>query len=159
VKTAGNHFSWRPFAPALLWSVVILILSGNAGTLNNSFVPFNWVMSRLFTLDADTLARLHFYFRKMLHFFCYGVLAVLWFRALMLSRPHHLGANHLLALGLCLAVALADEGRQHLVPGRTSSGWDVGLDMAGALIFLVVARRFRGTASRGSPETRRPPSP
>jgi VanZ family protein len=159
VKTAGYFSSWRPYAPAFLWSLVILILSGNAGTFNNSFVPFNWLVSLLVTLDPDTLNRLHFFFRKMLHFICYGVLGVLWFRALMASCPERPGTNHLLALALCLAVALTDEWRQRLIPGRTASIWDVGLDMAGGLVFLMVARRYWGIGKRIPPETRQPPLP
>jgi VanZ family protein len=130
-------------------------MAGNPGSVTNTFSIFKWVMSRLFTLDQPTLESLHFYFRRFLHVMCYGILTVLWFRALMASHPGRPGANRLLALAVTLLVATPDEGRQYLSPGRTPSWWDIGLDLSGGLLFLSLstcygARKNRLPAEAGS---------
>ena len=129
---------WSFWAPPLIWTLVLLVLSGNLGSLTNTAGPFKWVVSRLFTLDPDTLDLLHFYFRKTVHVIFYGILGVLWFRALMASYPEHFGVNWMLALTLCLTVALADEEHQYFLPSRTGSWRDVGLDLSGGVLFLFL---------------------
>jgi VanZ family protein len=119
-----------------------MALSGDLGSGPNTFSPFRWVLSWIVTLDPDSLNLAHFYFRKVLHVVCYGVLSVLWFRALMASYPERSGANVIMALVLCLAVALIDEGHQYLVNTRTASWWDIGLDMSGGLLFLLLSTRY-----------------
>lgn len=131
-------------------------MAGNPGSVTNTFGIFKWAMSRLLTLDQPTLESLHFYFRKLLHVVCYGILTVLWFRALMASYPERPGANRLLALAFTLLVSITDEGRQYLSPGRTPSWWDVGLDLSGGLFFLSLstccgARKNRTSTAAGSP--------
>jgi VanZ family protein len=44
-----------------------------------------------------------------------------------------------LALGLTLLTAILDEWHQSFDPARTSSARDVGLDMAGGVVFLILA--------------------
>jgi VanZ family protein len=117
-------------------------LSGNIGSLPNTIGVFTWVISWVVTVDHDTLITIHFYFRKFLHVVCYGVLTVLWFRALMATYPERLWSNRIVALVLCLLVALADEGRQYFYPARSSSWWDIGLDMSGGIILLFLAARY-----------------
>ena len=89
---------------------------------------------------------------KVAHFAAYGVLAVLWIRAL------HGGFSPLRARPTLAAVALtglygaSDELHQYFVPGRDSSGYDLLADLAGAVaaaaILWVVTR-----APRGAPRT------
>jgi VanZ family protein len=43
-----------------------------------------------------------------------------------------------LSLGVVGALAAMDEARQHFVPNRTGSAWDVLLDLSGAATFLLV---------------------
>ena len=119
-----------------------MVLSGDLGAGANTFSPFRWVLSLFVTLDPDGLNLAHFYFRKVMHVVFYGVLTVLWFRALMASYPEHWGVNIVLALGLCLMVALVDEGHQYVVDSRTSSWWDVGLDLSGGIILLLLTARY-----------------
>jgi VanZ family protein len=106
------------------------------GAGQKTFSLFNWVISWIVTLDRNALALLHFRIRKVMHVLCYGVMSILWFRALMASYPNRLNANLVLALGLCLAVSAADESSQFLSASRTGSLWDVGLDMTGGVLFL-----------------------
>ena len=152
-----NSSLWRSWAPPLIWTLFLLALSGNLGSLTNTAGPFKWVVSRLFTLDPDTLVLLHFYFRKTVHVIFYGILAVLWLRALMASYPEHFGINWMLALILCLTVALADEGRQYFVPGRTASWYDAGLDMSGGVLFLSLITCYWKWRNRLPAEVQPPP--
>jgi VanZ family protein len=142
LKTAVYNPFWRYWVPPIIWTLAIVVLSGNLGSPNHTLSVFKWVVSWIITLDHDTLSTAHFYFRKFLHVMYYGALTLLWFRALMSSCPERAGANRLLALVICLAVALSDEGRQYLVPSRTSNWWDIGLDMSGGLLFLFLGSRF-----------------
>ncbi len=129
---------WRYWVPPIVWTLGIVVLSGGLGAVTNTFVIFKWVVSWFVTMDPRTLEMPHFYFRKFLHVVCYGVLTILWLRALTASFPGRFGTNALMALGLSLLVALIDEGHQLLVPGRTPSFWDIGLDMTGGLLFLFI---------------------
>jgi len=119
-------------------------LSGDLGSGPKSFNIVNWIVSCIVTLDPEALSLLHFRIRKMMHVIFYGVLSVLWFRALMASYPRRLYANIALALGLCLAVAAADEGYQFLFAfaSRTGTLGDVALDMAGGVLFLFPAASY-----------------
>jgi VanZ family protein len=142
LKTAVYSIAWRYWAPPIIWGLTIVAFSGNIGSFTSTFSVFQWLLSWIVTVNPDTLNMVHFYFRKVLHVVCYGVLTVLWFRALMASCPDRLWTNRILALVLCLMVALADEGRQYFYPARTSSWWDIGLDMSGGLLFLFLAARY-----------------
>lgn len=92
----------------------------------------------------ETLSLYHGYIRKFAHFAEYAVLALLAFRALAPFK-HKYG----MALAFAALVAIADEFNQSLNPSRTSSGWDVALDIAGAaftvsiLALIAIVRRAR----------------
>jgi len=79
--------------------------------------------------------------RKTAHVTEYGLLGWLAFRAVWLSRSQQsaLAQVALLALALAAAVAMADETRQSFLPSRTSSPWDVALDVSGALAAIGLA--------------------
>lgn len=149
---------WRYWAPPLLWALAIMVLSGDLGSGVNTFSPFRWVLSLFVTLDPDSLNLAHFYFRKVLHVVCYGVLTVLWFRALMASYPEYSGADMIMALVLCLMVALTDEGHQYLVDSRNASWRDVGLDLSGGIVFLFLSARYFKKNTVAFTEAQ-PPSP
>lgn len=65
------------------------------------------------------------------HIFVFGVLAVLWVRALG-NRPWAWPA----ALALTMLYALSDEFHQSFVPGRCMDPWDLLLDGIGAALGL-----------------------
>lgn len=120
-----------------------MVLSGDFGAGPKTFGMFNWLISLVVNLNPKIISLYHFYFRKALHVICYGVLSVLWFRALMASYPKRLKANFGLALALSLAVAVIDEGHQFLIVTRSGSLGDVALDMAGGLLFLFFLVSYR----------------
>ncbi len=65
------------------------------------------------------------------HMFLFGVLAVLWVRALGQRSP-----AWLVALALTAAYALSDEFHQSFVPGRCADPVDLLWDLLGALLAL-----------------------
>ena len=156
LRTAAKSALWRYWAPTLVWTLAIVVLSGNLGSLANTSAIFTWIMSWIVILDLDTLSRYHFYCRQALHAICYGVLTILWFRALTASYPESLWTNRILALALL--VSLTDEGRQYFVPGRPSSWWDVGLDMSGGVLFLFLYTCCRWMKNRVASKAQPPPS-
>lgn len=95
--------------------------------------------------------------KKGLHAFEYGVLAVLFWRALRHQGwPRRVGA---LAWGLSALYALSDELHQTFVPGRTGRPLDVAVDWLGAALAVLVVvhlakqRRVAGQDSGTSDET------
>lgn len=101
----------------------------------------------------ETLTLIHGYIRKFAHFAEYAVLAFFALRALM---PY----KHRFAVALAFAavVATVDELNQSLDPSRTSSPWDVALDIAGAASTVFVSGvlaivRHRRRTDLSSPAT------
>jgi len=80
-----------------------------------------------------------FLIKKSAHLIAYGVLALLLARALVAwGMPARRAA--ILAVILAIFYALLDEVHQSLVPGRHASLMDIGLDAAGAGLFIVAGR-------------------
>jgi VanZ family protein len=121
------------FAPPVLWMGVIAVGSSSPFGADHTGGWMAAVFGRLFP-DASplVLAAIHVALRKMGHVVEYGILAVLWRRALA-PAPRALHA----ALAIAAAYAALDEVRQGLVPNRTASGLDVLVDVAGASLALA----------------------
>ncbi len=84
---------------------------------------------RLFYLPTDWL---DFLFKKGAHATAYGILWVLWWRAL--------GGRPWWALLITVGYALSDEWHQTFVPGRHGQLLDVGIDTTGALVAMALVR-------------------
>lgn len=84
---------------------------------------------------------LELFIKKGVHFIAYGVLGLLFMRALVAGGMTPRRAGYL-AIVLATVYAMTDELHQAFVPGRSASGLDVGLDFAGAAIFTLLARRY-----------------
>jgi VanZ family protein len=125
--------------PALLFSLAILVLSGDLGSSRNTGVLVRWALSWMPGLTPGQIDLLNGYLRKLGHLTAYGFLFFLWFRAL---RGHFHAArpwsSALWALAICLLVSCLDEGHQAWYHSRGGSPWDVALDMVGALLSAVV---------------------
>jgi len=122
---------WLVFAAALAFGVGYL--SGPTGGAN---WMVEWVQAQFQVSPAVALDVIH-NFRKTFHFCFYGTSALVWSQGL--RRLDSASPNRpLLALGLVLCMASMDEVRQHFVPNRTGSPWDVLLDLSGAVTFLAI---------------------
>lgn len=89
--------------------------------------------------SPETITYYHAIVRKLAHFTEYGMLALLAFRAavrisLGFVRRH----PYLTSLALVICVASTDEYLQSFEPSRTSSPYDVLLDISGGIVMLVV---------------------
>jgi VanZ family protein len=88
--------------------------------------------------------------RKAMHLVEFGVLALLWHRALRQPQGNRKAQVGLVAFALSAAFAGADEFHQTFVAGRTGQLVDVGWDSLGAALALsayYVFQRVRGRAA------------
>jgi VanZ family protein len=120
--------------PPLAWCGAVLFLSGDLGSANNTGSILKWLLSWFPPLSPAQFNLIHFYVRKTIgHFGNYACLYFLWFRACRGQLGWTSGRAFSLALGICLTMALLDEGHQSMFTSRGSSLHDVALDLSGAL--------------------------
>jgi|SRR6185312_5372491 VanZ family protein len=150
--------NFRFWIPVFLWLGIIAVES--FGLSSNVTGGWLWKLLRLLHIHISLHAfeELHHILRKTGHFAGYGILCVLMFRAwfhtlvsrsrVTLASSASLVANALhsirvrcalLAVNMTLITAILDEWHQAFDPRRTSSGWDVALDVTGGIIFLSFA--------------------
>jgi VanZ family protein len=79
--------------------------------------------------------------KKLGHVTEYGVLAALAWWALRDDRDAASWRAFLLAFGVAALYAISDETHQYFVPGRNPQPVDVGFDVAGAALSMLVIRR------------------
>lgn len=133
---------------ALMVTALIFFLSGGLASGTNTEILVNWWLSLLpFKMTIDP-SLLNAYLRKGWHVLIYSTLFLVWFRVLLRAiRVRPIGAAAY-SVGLCLLVALFDEGHQSMVPGRYGHIQDVALDLGAALIVALIAL-FCGFAVKG----------
>jgi VanZ family protein len=126
------------WVPPIVWMAGILALSTDSGSSQHTG-GFVLPALRLIwpTATLPLLESIHAVVRKLAHVTEYAVLGSLWYRAFAGSRPPKVAVT--LALGLSVAWAIVDEAFQTLIPSRTASIVDVGIDAAGALLACVGA--------------------
>jgi VanZ family protein len=141
------HRKWLWWVAVGLWIGVIFGLSSDPFSKQATSPFFEQLLLWIFPAISEELQEaLQFAVRKCAHATEYGVLAALVYQALRSSPSPWRGAG--LALALVAAVAIADETRQALSAVRSSSARDVGIDVAGgavALLLLAGARRWMQT--------------
>lgn len=101
------------------------------------------------------LESLNHVIRKCAHFSTYGILSWLVFRAVRGSSPEKAYRHFmwmLIALGVTLAAASADEIHQIFVSGRTPAWRDVALDMSGAVFAQLMIIWHESRRTRSTPE-------
>jgi len=96
------------------------------GAANDNLNPLAWI-------SPDV--------QNFLHLPLYGGLACLWFWALRHWLEETI-YKYLLTLILTLGYGLLDEWHQTFVPGRFGSLTDVGFDLTGAVIGLLIYRSW-----------------
>jgi VanZ family protein len=141
---------WRgriiAFAPLFVWIGVIFYLSSGQGSMDETSRFIRPLLRFLFPqAGEDTLTVYHGYIRKAAHFTEYAVLAFMAYRAVILTKPLSVW-KFLLPLVLVVVVASVDEFNQSFEATRTSSFWDVLLDIAGgafmtAVLWVIYRRR------------------
>lgn len=137
-ETSAQKFL-RYWLPALLWLSLIASTSSNAFSWENTGIVLQWLLSALsIELSARHVYLLHFLIRKAAHFTEYLIMSFLWYRAGQSGRKEWRLSSALLALGVCLALASADEFHQTYLLSRTGALRDVVLDFSGALFTQVV---------------------
>jgi VanZ family protein len=133
----------------LFWAGVIWMLGGDDFSFaetTRTFSPwFEWLFGEL---DSATKWRLMIALRKSAHFVEYGILALLTFRAALLSAPRtQLLTATFVTLFLVATLATADEARQAFLVTRTGSPVDILIDVTGGLIaiagLITIRRRMR----------------
>lgn len=140
--------------PAAICVVLIAISSSDAFSSDSTghlLRPF--VEAILGALANHTWCRLLFDLRKVGHFFAYGFVSLVFFRAwrmtFRLSHAYSAVTASLRAAAVALLSTLvlssADEFHQSFLPKRTGSPFDVLLDMCGAITCLLIAFTFRGS--------------
>jgi VanZ family protein len=88
--------------------------------------------------------------RKAAHFVEYGVLALLWLRALSPAQWRSARGPALAAFVIATLYAVSDELHQALVPGRHPQPTDVLIDAAGAAAAMLAGRLpWHAMAGRG----------
>jgi VanZ family protein len=126
--------------PALLWAVVISLLSTDLFTADNTghfIVPIlHWLFPQA---SVETLDFMHFMIRKSAHFVEYFVLSLLILRGIRAGRQGARFGWAIAAIALVGSYAALDEFHQSFVPGRTAAVADVVLDTSGGIAAQVIA--------------------
>lgn len=135
-RTPSNPW-WR-FALPLGWMALIIGFSTDPFSAEHTsgiIVPIlKWIAPGL---QPDELEFVHGLIRKLAHPTEYGVLGLLWFRALSGDRKTTLWTAAGASLLICIVWAALDEWHQSFVPSRTASVVDVAIDSGGALLALI----------------------
>jgi len=132
----------RAWWPALLWAVLISVLSTDSFSSDNTspFIEpiFRWLFPHI---SQDTVELLHHIVRKCAHFTEYFVFSLLLYHGIRGThrddRPWH-WSWALVAWLIAAVYSVIDEVHQIFVPSRGPSAWDSLLDSTGALFALVV---------------------
>jgi VanZ family protein len=114
-----------------------------AGNTSRWLLP---IWEKLFgPITPERWSIVHMYIRKTGHFVGYGLVSLGFFegwRATFSGRSKSKGWLFALAAPLALLSTLAlaswDEWHQSFLPGRTSSIFDVGIDLSGAIVAHIV---------------------
>jgi VanZ family protein len=158
--------------PAMIGVIVIVIESTGlmaAGNTSRWLLP---IWEKLFgPITPERWAIVHMYIRKTGHFVGYGLVSLGFFegwRATFSERSKGKGWLFALAAPLALVSTLAlaswDEWHQSFLAGRTSSIFDVGIDLSGAivahvilLLVLLVVWRVKASRAKTAASTREVP--
>ena len=127
--------------PVIIGTIMIATTSSNAFSSDYTSGPFRWIYETIFGHVPDhSWHIIHFFIRKGMHFFGYGVYGLLWLRAWWHTLPNsRFSQDAILAVLGCGVVASSDEFHQHFLRQRTGSPRDVLLDCCGALTLLVLS--------------------
>jgi VanZ family protein len=155
--------NWLPALAAVLVIAMESTATMSGENTSRWLLPF-WV--KLFgAVSPRRWEEIHFLIRKTGHFVGYGLVSLAFYHGWRRSLPswHQQGVwsarlrAAAFAVFCTLVVASADEFHQSFLPGRTSSAYDVCLDVCGALVahlmlFAVLKLLWRGSGFRSNPD-------
>lgn len=156
--TDQQTLKWRAavivYAPLLFWIGVIFFLSSPEASFDQTSRIIGPLLNFFFpNMPEATQAIIHGYIRKTAHFTEYAVLAFLAVRAFSRSATQPLQKRrYILPLILVAVVSSLDEFNQSFEASRTSSIWDVALDISGGLVMVVVLRALKWPKLTGPPQ-------
>ena len=131
------------WVPAVVWSVILVILSGTPGRGNvTETVLQATIEATVGSVSDETFWVLHYAMRKTLHLLAYGLAGVLNFRALRGSREGWTLKWSVTAVALAVLIASIDEIHQWFVPSRTGQFTDVLIDCAAATLAQIFIREL-----------------
>lgn len=133
------------YAPVLLWIGVIFFLSSPEGSFDQTSLIIGPLLHFFYPqISPDLEAQIHHIVRKCAHFTEYAVLAFFAVRAFSKSASAFIEQRrYVFALVLIMTIASLDEFNQSFEPSRTSSVWDVLLDISGGLGMIAALILFR----------------
>jgi VanZ family protein len=128
--------------PAILWTALVLFASSDAFSGAQTGRLLEAILGALFAeLPRGVLMVAHLAIRKLAHLTEYAILAWLLYR----TRGDTPGVWNFhwakVVMAGVLVVAAIDEVHQHFVPSRVGSPVDVMIDLAGAVVALLILRR------------------
>lgn len=138
--------NWRKgllaYTPLFVWVIVILGLGSGIGSMEETSRFVRPLLHFLFpSASEETYVLYHAIIRKCAHVFEYSVLSFLAYRAFSLTlRPIFL--TFPASLSVVLVIASIDEFRQSFLESRTSSTYDVLLDVISAALTLFIIWTF-----------------
>jgi len=148
----SNDFLWY-WLPPLAWGGTVLLMSGDLGSGQHTGVLLEWLLSWFPVIPSTWWELIHLFVRKTIgHFGSYAFLYFLWFRAIRGQLGWTSGLAFLLAMAVCLSVALLDEGHQFMHASRIGSLQDVALDMSGVLTAALLAKIFWTPRNKRQPK-------
>lgn len=137
------------WAAVVFWAGVVWTLGGDAFSLAETSKFISPMIEAIFgDIDGRTKWKIFLTVRKSAHFVEYAILALLTFRAALLSAPRNqLATAAWVALFLVATLATADEARQAFSTARSGSPYDVLIDLTGGVFailgLLLITRRMR----------------
>jgi VanZ family protein len=127
------------YAPLFIWIGVIFFLSSNLGSAAHTSLIIEPIFRFLFPdISQASLEFVHACVRKTAHFTEYGILALLGIRAFFRASGLLFRLRWVLPVIVVAIVASLDEFNQSFEPSRTSSPWDVALDIFGGSTMTLV---------------------
>lgn len=127
-------------APVVLWIGVVFLLSSSFGSSSGTSRFIRPLLEWLFPAASPTTIDLyHLYVRKAAHFTEYAILGMLAYRMFMRTGfARSVIRRAFTSLILVAAVAMLDEFNQSFNPLRTSSPYDVMIDLIGGVFGVIV---------------------
>jgi VanZ family protein len=155
MKSNSDRRVWVfAYAPVLLWIGLILFLGSGSGSSAQTSRIIGPLIEFFFpNAEPGFVQSVHGFIRKSAHVTEYGILAALTARAaLSFSSGWIRRYWPIPALLLVAAIATLDEFNQSFNVARTSSPWDVLLDISGGTLAIVVIWILRRRRASGSPD-------